>query len=98
MGGIALLGNGLKSVVTSTVLVSEARFASFLGIAVERVALLMETIVAGMVVALALYPLFGRRFAVRGIAVASALIGAAAFAAFAIAATRVGIGGREVWA
>jgi hypothetical protein len=63
MGGIALLGNGLKSVVTSTVLVSEARFASFLGIEVERVALLMESIVAGMVVALALYPLVVRRFA-----------------------------------
>ena len=53
MSGIALLGNGLKSVVTSTVLVSEARFASFLGVEVERVALLMEAIVAGMVVALA---------------------------------------------
>ena len=98
MGGIALLGNGLKSVVTSTVLVSEARFASFLGIAVERVALLMESIVAGMVVALALYPLVLQRFAVRGVAIGSALVGAAALAAFAAAAMRVDAAGREAWA
>jgi len=98
MGGIALLGNGLKSIVTSTVLVSEARFASFFGIAVERVALLMEAIVAGMVVALALYPLVARRFAVRSVALAAALAGAAAFAAFAAAATTFDATGREVWA
>jgi hypothetical protein len=98
MGGIALLGNGLKSVVTSTVLVSEARFASFLGIEVEHVALLMESIVAGMVVALALYPLVVRRFAVRNVAIASALAGAAALAAFAAAAMRVEPAGREAWA
>jgi hypothetical protein len=98
MGGIALLGNGLKSVVTSTVLVSEARFASFLGIAVERVALLMETIVAGMVVALALYPLCIRPLALRAAAIVSALVGAAAFAAFAAGATRIDAAGREVWA
>lgn len=98
MGGIALLGNGLKSAVTSTVLVSEAQFASFLGIAVERVALLMEAIVAGMVVALALYPLVVRHFAVRGVAIASALVGVAAFAVFAAAAGRVDGAGRETWA
>ena len=98
MGGIALLGNGLKSVVTSTVLVSEGRFASFLGIAVERVALLMETIVAGMVVALALYPLCVRRLSIRAAAIASALVGATAFAAFAAGATRSDAAGREWWA
>jgi len=98
MGGIALLGNGLKSVVTSTVLVSEARFASFLGIEVERVALLMEAIVAGMVVALAMYPLVVRRFAVRDVALAAAVIGALAFAAFAAGATDGAGHTREAWA
>jgi hypothetical protein len=98
MGGIALLGNGLKSVVTSTVLVSEARFASFLGIEVERVALLMEAIVAGMVVALALYPLVVRRFAVRDVALGAAIVGALAFAAFAAGATDSATGAREAWA
>jgi len=98
MGGIALLGNGLKSVVTSTVLVSEARFASFLGIEVERVALLMEAIVAGMVVALAMYPLVARRFAVRDVARAAAVVGALAFAVFAAAAIHSAAGAREAWA
>jgi len=83
LGGIALLGNGLKAVVTSTVLVSEAQFATFLGIAVERVALLMETIVAGMVVALAVYPLFLHRYTVRRVAMSACAVAAAAFAVFA---------------
>lgn len=83
LGGIALLGNGLKAVVTSTVLVSEAQFAAFLGIAVDRVALLMETIVAGMVVALAVYPLMLHRFPVRSVAIAACALAVAAFAAFA---------------
>ena len=98
MGGIALLGNGLKSVVTSTVLVSESRFASFLGIAVEHVALLMESIVAGMVIALALYPLAVRRFEPRGVALGAAIAGACAFALFAAAMVRVEPAGREAWA
>ena len=98
MGGIALLGNGLKSIVTSTVLVSEARFATFLGIAVESVALLMETIVAGMVIALAAYPLVLRRYPVRTIAIAAALAAAAAFATFAAFAGRASGDAREAWA
>ena len=98
MGGIALLGNGLKSVVTSTVLVSEARFAAFLGIAVERVALLMETIVAGMVVALALYPLVARRLDVRTIATGAPLVAAVALGTFAGAAARADPARHEAWA
>ncbi|MFO1305505.1 MAG: hypothetical protein U1F54_17395 [Burkholderiales bacterium] len=98
MGGIALLGNGLKSIVTSTVLVSEARFAAFLGIAVESVALLMETIVAGMVIALAAYPLALRRYPVRAIAIVAALAAAAAFAAFAAFAGHASGASREAWA
>ena len=83
LGGIALLGNGQKAIVTSTVLVSEAQFAAFLGIAVEHVALLMEAIVAGMVVALAIYPLLLHRLAVRTLALVASVTASVAFAAFA---------------
>jgi len=85
LAGIALLGNGLKAVATSTVLVGEARFAAFLGIPVERVALLMQTIVAGMVLALAVYPLLLRRHSVRTIALAACMAATAAFALLAAA-------------
>lgn len=85
LAGIALLGNGLKAFVTSTVLVGEARFAAFLGIPVERVALLMQTIVAGMVLALAVYPLLLRRHSVRAIALAACVTASAAFALLAAA-------------
>ena len=78
LGGIALLGNGQKAIVTSTVLVSEAQFAAFLGVAVEHVALLMEAIVAGMVVALAIYPLLLHRLAVRTLALVASVIASAA--------------------
>lgn len=98
MGGIALLGNGQKSIVTSTVLVSEARFAAFLGVEVDSVALLMETIVAGMVVALAAFPLFLRRFPVRRIALAASLVATLAFAAFAAFASGTSGAGREALA
>ena len=86
LGCVALLGNGLKGIVTSTVLVSEAQFAAFLGIAVERVALLMQTIVAGMVVALAVYPLVLRRISARTIALLACGLAVAAFAVFAAVA------------
>jgi hypothetical protein len=98
LGGVALLGNGLKSVVTSTVLVSESHFASFLRIPVERVALLMESIVAGMVIALAVYPLAARRFEVRGVALVAAFAGAFAFAVFAAAALHADPATRAAWA
>lgn len=84
LGAVALLGNGMKAIVTSTVLVSEATFASFLGIPVARVALLMEAIVGGMVVALAAYPLLLRRWSPSAIGVGACAVAAAAFAAFGL--------------
>ena len=85
LAGIALLGNGLKAVVTSSVLVSEAQFAAFLRVSPERVAVLMETIVAGMVIALALCPLFLSRLSARALARIACLVAAGAFATFAAA-------------
>ena len=85
LGAVALLGNGMKAIVTSTVLVSEGTFAVFLGVPVARVALLMEAIVAGMVVALAAYPLLLRRLRPRTIGMAACALAAAAFGAFGLA-------------
>ena len=82
LGAVALLGNGMKAIVTSTVLVSEGTFAAFLGVPVARVALLMEAIVAGMVVALAAYPLLLRRATPRALGIATCALAAAASAAF----------------
>lgn len=84
LAGIALLGNGLKSIVSSSVLVSEARFAAVLGIATERVALLLELIIAGMVVALAACPLLLQRMSARALAIRACIVAAAAFATFAL--------------
>ncbi len=84
LAGIALLGNGLKAVVSSTVLVGEARFAAFLAIPVEHVATLLEAIFAGMVIAVAASPLLLRRFRARTVAAVAGTVAAAAFAAFAL--------------
>lgn len=84
LAGIALLGNGQKSIVSSSVLVGEARFAALLGIATESVAMLLELVIAGMVVALAACPLLLQRLSARTLAVCACLVAAAAFAAFAL--------------
>lgn len=83
LAGIALFGNGLKAVVTSTVLVSQAQFAAYLQMPAPRVAVLMEAVIAGMVVALAACPLLLRRASARAVAMVACLVAAASFAAFA---------------
>lgn len=84
LAGIALLGNGLKSIVSSSVLVSEARFAAVLGITTEHVAVLLELIIAGMVVALAACPLLLQRMSARALAMGACVVAMAAFATFAL--------------
>ncbi len=84
LGGIALLGNGLKAVVSSSVLVSEAQFAAFLRIPVEHVAVLLEAIIAGMVIALAACPMLLQRYRARALAMTACAIASAAFAIFAV--------------
>lgn len=84
LAGIVLLGNGLKSIVSSSVLVSEARFAALLGIATENVAMLLELIIAGMVVALAACPLLLQRLSARALAGGACVVATVAFATFAL--------------
>jgi len=80
---VALFGNGLKALVTSSVLVSEGTFAAFLHMRPEQVAALMETTIAGMVVALALCPLLLHRFSARALGLAACAVACAAFGGFA---------------
>ncbi len=84
LAGVALLGNGQKAVVTSTVLVGEAQFAAFLAIPVEHVATLMQAIVAGMVIALAAFPLLLQRFQARAPAIAACVVAMLSFGGFAL--------------
>ena len=84
-GGIALFGNGLKSIVSSSVLVSEEQFATFLRISPERTGLLMEGIMAAMVIALAVCPILLQRTSPRTLGIFASAIAAAAFAAFGLA-------------
>jgi len=83
LAGIALLGNGLKSIVSSSVLVSEAQFAALLGISTVHVALLLESIIAGMVVALATCPLLLQRLTARALGIVACVAATVAFATFA---------------
>jgi hypothetical protein len=80
---VALFGNGLKALVTSSVLVSEGTLATFLSMRPEQVAALMQATIAGMVVALALCPLFLKRFTARALGLAACAVAAVAFGGFA---------------
>jgi hypothetical protein len=84
LAGVALLGNGLKAIISSSVLVSEAQFASYLGMTPERVAVLLESIIAGMVIALAACPLLLQHCSARALAMAASAAAAAAFCVFAL--------------
>jgi hypothetical protein len=84
LGGIALFGNGLKSIVSSSVLVSEQQFAGFLRISVERTGLLMESIMAGMVIALAVCPILLQHVSARTLGIGASAVAATAFAAFGL--------------
>ena len=97
LAGIALLGNGLKAVVTSTVLVGEAQFAVFLAIPVEHVATLMEAIIAGMVIALAAMPLLLQRFPARALAMVACVVAMLSFGGFALVdqPAAVGVAARD---
>jgi hypothetical protein len=84
LGAIALFGNGLKSIVSSSVLVSEAEFARNLGIPVERTGLLLEAIVAGMVIGITLCPVLLQRMSASRLGVVAGAVAAAALAAFGL--------------
>jgi hypothetical protein len=75
------LGNALKSVVASTVFVSEAEFASFLNISVEKTQLVVELLIGSAVMALAIAPFILNVRSARRIAVIAAAAAAAAYGA-----------------
>ena len=56
MATFTFLGNAIKSIVTSTVFVSEGSFASFLSISVEKTQVIVELLIGSAVMALALAP------------------------------------------
>lgn len=73
------LGNALKSVVASTVFVSEADLASFLNISVEKTQLVVELLIGSAVMALAIAPFILNPRSARRIATAAALVAAVAY-------------------
>ncbi|MCZ4279571.1 hypothetical protein O4H49_02200 [Kiloniella laminariae] len=78
------LGNALKSVVTSTVFVSEGEFASFLNISVDKTQILVELLIGSSVMALALAPFLLSRDRAQKIATACALTAAACYLALGL--------------
>ncbi|MEH6631112.1 MAG: hypothetical protein V7776_09805 [Halopseudomonas aestusnigri] len=74
------LGNALKSVVTSTVFVSEGEFASFLNISVDKTQILVELLIGSSVMALAVAPFLLTRDRAQKIATLSALIAGGCYA------------------
>ncbi|MDB5884643.1 MAG: hypothetical protein JWR74_814 [Polaromonas sp.] len=73
------LGNALKSVVASTVFVSEADLASFLNISVEKTQLVVELLIGSAVMALAIAPFILNPQSARRIAAIAALFAAVAY-------------------
>lgn len=69
-----LLGNGLRSISTTTVSVSQSEFASFLNISVEKTDVLIELLLGGAVLALALAPFVISMRSAKKIAVIFAVI------------------------
>lgn len=79
-----LLGNGLRSIATMTVSVSQGEFASFLNISVDRTDLLVELLVGGAVMALAVAPFLITPRTARRVATIAALASAVCYAAIGI--------------
>ncbi|WP_417431658.1 hypothetical protein [Kiloniella sp.] len=81
------LGNALKSVVTSTVFVSEGEFASFLNISVDKTQILVELLIGSSVMALAVAPFLLTRQRAQKIATISALVAGACYALLGLTMT-----------
>ena len=69
-----LLGNGMRSVATMTVSVSQGEFASFLNISVERTDILIEVLIGGAVMALAIAPFVINSHTARKVCLATAVL------------------------
>jgi hypothetical protein len=75
-----LLGNGLRSVATMTVSVSQGEFASFLNISVERTDILIEVLIGGAVMALAVAPFVITSRSARRVCYVTAALASASYA------------------
>lgn len=84
LGLFVLLGNGIRSIGTMSLSVSQGEFASFLDISVEKTDVLVEVLLGGAVVALALAPFMISFRTARRVAVISAFLAAACYAAVGI--------------
>ncbi|MBY6146897.1 hypothetical protein KUW09_22785 [Mameliella alba] len=73
-----LLGNGLRSVVTSSIFMSEASFASFLSITVESTAAVTELLMGAVLVSLLAAPWLMQRVAPITLAIGMAAVAALA--------------------
>jgi len=79
-----LLGNGLRSVATMTVSVSQGEFASFLNISVDKTGVLIEILLGGAVMALAVAPFLINPRSTRRIATYAAIAAAICYAAIGL--------------
>lgn len=84
LGLFVLLGNGIRSIGTMSLSVSQGEFASFLDISVEKTDVLVEVLLGGAVIALALAPFMISFRSARRIAVVSAFLASACYAAVGI--------------
>ena len=81
---LVLLGNGLRSVISSTVFVSVGSFASFLKISVSQTSAIIELLLGAVLLSLFVSPWMIARFSIRSLTMAMCLI--ASGAAFGLAA------------
>lgn len=81
---LVLLGNGLRSVISSTVFVSEGTFASFLKISVSQTSVIIELLLGAVLLSLLVSPLLIARFSIRSLTTVMCLI--ASCASFGLAA------------
>lgn len=81
---LVLLGNGLRSVISSTVFVSEGTFASFLKISVSQTSAIIELLLGAVLLSLLVSPWLISRYSIRTLTTAMCLI--ASGAAFGLAA------------
>lgn len=84
LGLFVLLGNGIRSIGTMSLSVSQSEFGSFLDISVEKTDVLVEVLLGGAVIALALAPFMISFRTARRIAVLSAFLAAGCYATIGV--------------
>jgi hypothetical protein len=81
---LVLLGNGLRSVITSSIFASQGEFASFLKISVSQTSMIIELLLGAVLLSLLVSPWMIARFSIRSLITVMCLI--ASGAAFGLAA------------